>query len=552
MCAGNDLEGLFTARAAERCTRPGRARRPARGGREAADGTPPALTSRRAAGPVQRRGPGTSGPSSPRTTRSAPKRRPRRHRDPRASGRPRGTSSRGWPGRTRVGRRARPPTSRRSRHRRPRASCAPARARPSPTSRARGTSGFDELELLKRVEPGVPGDVPGRRLPAPGPVLDRRPHGDGSGPVHRPARLAPDHPRRGRRRRDVDVFRRTPLHEEHLALGAPDGSLRELVAAVALRRRGRRVLGGARGRVDRRRQHARQAGRVRPRCRRGPGAALSVPRRGHQARPLALRAAAQRARPRHGRRDDPARVRDPVRPDLHVRRRGQRRDVDPRLDRRRGASASTSSTGRCRSPRSTSRGRSPGSCCAGRPGRAAALPRPRPRRCRRRAVPRHAPVVHGRGGLGAAPPGRPVGGAVAGAHGRWARTSASGRTGSRRCSGCGSRRATSSSAWTPSSTRRRAGSAWTGRCAWTSRGSSAGRRWSGPAAPRRAALDRASRWTGRRADRGRADLVPMATIVGQRDGELGVAAPRQGRDARLAASGRRSRTGSRSTVARRS
>ena len=61
-----------------------------------------------------------------------------------------------------------------------------------------------------------------------------------------------------------------------------------------------------------------------------------VPRRGHQARPLALRAPAQRARPRHGRRHDPARVGDPVRPELHVRWRRQRRDVDPRLDRRVG------------------------------------------------------------------------------------------------------------------------------------------------------------------------------------------------------------------------
>ena len=73
-------------------------------------------------------------------------------------------------------------------------------------------------------------------------------------------------------------------------------------------------------------------------------------------------------------------------------------------------------------------------------------------------VPRHAPLVHRRGGLRAPPPGRPLGRAVAGAAWTWARTSASGRTASRRCSGCGSRRATSSSAWTPSSTRRRGGS----------------------------------------------------------------------------------------------
>ena len=56
-----------------------------------------------------------------------------------------------------------------------------------------------------------------------------------------------------------------------------------------------------------------------------------------------------------------------------------------------------------------------------RSGRPAALPRPRPCRRRRRPVPRHAPVVHGRGRLRAPPPGRPVGRAVAGAARRSAR-----------------------------------------------------------------------------------------------------------------------------------
>ena len=62
----------------------------------------------------------------------------------------------------------------------------------------------------------------------------------------------------------------------------------------------------------------------------------------------------------------------------------------------------------------------------------------------------------------AAPRGRSLGRAVAGAHGRRRAISASGRTACRRCSGCGSRRATSSSAWTPSSTRtpRRLGMDW--------------------------------------------------------------------------------------------
>ena len=58
-----------------------------------------------------------------------------------------------------------------------------------------------------------------------------------------------------------------------------------------------------------------------------------------------------------------------------------------------------------------------------RPGRPAAVPRPRPRRCRRGAVPRHAPVVHRRGRLRAPPPGRPLGRTVARAAGRSARTS---------------------------------------------------------------------------------------------------------------------------------
>ena len=55
----------------------------------------------------------------------------------------------------------------------------------------------------------------------------------------------------------VDAFRRTPLHDEHLAARGADGPVRWLVAAVALRRCGRRVLGRPRGRLDRRRDDAR-------------------------------------------------------------------------------------------------------------------------------------------------------------------------------------------------------------------------------------------------------------------------------------------------------
>ena len=61
---------------------------------------------------------------------------------------------------------------------------------------------------------------------------------------------------------------------------------------------------------------------------------------------------------------------------------------------------------------------------------------------RRRAVPRDAAVVHRRGRVRAAPPGRPIGRALAGADRARVATSGSGRTGSRRCSGSGSRRAT--------------------------------------------------------------------------------------------------------------
>ncbi len=74
--------------------------------------------------------------------------------------------------------------------------------------------------------------------------------------------------------------------------------------------------------------------------------------------------------------------------------------------------------------------------------RAAAVPGPRARPGRRRARPCDAALVHRRGGMGAASPARSIGRALAGADGARAATSASGRTACRRCSGCGSRRAT--------------------------------------------------------------------------------------------------------------
>ena len=373
------------------------------------------------------------------------------------------------------------------------------------------SKGFQDLELVKRSSQACLGHVPGRRVPAAPPLVDRRPDRRGAGSPFT-ARPASRQITLGEAAADthIDAFRRTPLHDEHLALGARmdrfGGWWRPWNYGDPIDEYWAVREGVSLGDVS----TLGQDDRVGPGRGRGARAALPVPRRGHQARPLALRAAAQRARPRHGRRHDPARVGDPVRADVHVRRRGQRRDVDPRLDRVRGASTSTSWIARCRSPRSTSPGRWRASCCSApawpiRRGSSA-----RPRRRRRRAVPRDAPVVHRRGQLRAAPPGRPLGRAVAGADGRWARTSGSARTACRRCSGCGSRRATSSSAWTPSWTRRRAASAWTGRCGWRSRTSSAAPRWRAP--PK---LDDHRRLFGLHdgrpgADRGRADPRPTA------------------------------------------
>ena len=48
--------------------------------------------------------------------------------------------------------------------------------------------GFTELELLKRSSQACLGTVPGRRLPAQRPLVDRRPHRRHPRPVHRPSR----------------------------------------------------------------------------------------------------------------------------------------------------------------------------------------------------------------------------------------------------------------------------------------------------------------------------------------------------------------------------
>ena len=282
--------------------------------------------------------------------------------------------------------------------------------------------------------------------------------------LHRPARRPPDHPGRGRRRR---LRRRLPA--DATPRRAPrarraDGPLRRLVAAVALRRRASRSTGrsarGSRSATCRRSASWSSRGpdvvealeRIYP-CHVAdikPGRsryALLLNERGHVMDDgMILRESETRFAltfTRGGAANAEMWIRD------WIETWGLRVHV---LDRTMSLAA-INVTG----PLAGELLR------RARPGGPAALPRPRPCRGRRRSVPRDAPVVHRRGGLRAAPPGRPVRGAVAGADGPRAPTSASGRTGSRRCSGCGSRRATSSSAWTPSWTRRRAGSGWTGR-----------------------------------------------------------------------------------------
>ena len=202
------------------------------------------------------------------------------------------------------------------------------------TSTAAWDKGYTELELLKRASwAGLGPCQGGACLPHVRAWIAAR-TGVGPGARSRPARP----PARSRSPRPpptstIDAFRRTPLHDEHLALGARMDrfggwwrpwhygdvvgeywAVREGVSIGDVSTLGKLVVVG-------------------PGRRRGARADLPVPRRRHQARPVALRAAAQRARPRDGRRDDPPRRGDAVRPDVHVRRRGQRRDVDPRLDR---------------------------------------------------------------------------------------------------------------------------------------------------------------------------------------------------------------------------
>ena len=285
--------------------------------------------------------------------------------------------------------------------------------------RRRGIDGFTELELLKRATlAGIGTCQGGACLPA-RPGVDRAP-----GPA---TCRSPFTARPGARQitlaeaaADVDDRR---LPADAAARRAPrarraDGPVRRLVAAVALRRRGRRVLGGPRGRLDRRRGTLGKLVVSGPGRRRGAGAlypchvadikpgrsryALLLNERGHVMDDgMILRESETRfvlTFTSGGAANAEMWLRDWI--DTW----GLRVHV---MDRTMSLAA-INVTGPLAGELLQRAGL----------GRAAALPRPRPRRRRRRAVPRHAPVVHRRGGLRAAPPGRPVGRAVAGADGR--------------------------------------------------------------------------------------------------------------------------------------
>ena len=138
-----------------------------------------------------------------------------------------------------------------------------------------GTRGSRELELLKRAS--LAGSGRARAAPACRTSAHGSPSGRGTVPEPFTARPAARQITLAEAAADttIDAFRRTPLHDEHLALGGRmdrfGGWWRPWHYGDA--RRG--VLGRSRGRLARRRQHARQARRLRPGRRRVPRAALS-------------------------------------------------------------------------------------------------------------------------------------------------------------------------------------------------------------------------------------------------------------------------------------
>ncbi len=149
------------------------------------------------------------------------------------------------------------------------------------TSTRRGTRATSELELLKRSSQACLGTVPGRRVPAPRPLVDRRPDRRGRRSRSPPA------PRRARSRSAeaaADTYdRRVPAdarcttstsRSAHGWTGSAAGGGRGTTATR------RRVLGRPRGRLARRRVST--LGKLvvsRPGRGRGPRAALPVPRR---------------------------------------------------------------------------------------------------------------------------------------------------------------------------------------------------------------------------------------------------------------------------------
>ena len=190
----------------------------------------------------------------------------------------------------------------------------------------------------------------------------------------------------------IDAFRRTPLHDEHLALGARMDrfggwwrpwhygdpiaeywAVREGVSLGDVSTLGKLVVSGPDVVEALERLYPCHVADIKPGRSRY---ALLLNERGHVM-------------------DDGMILRESettVRAELHVRRRGQRRDVGPRLDRDLGSPRPR--PGPDDVPRRDQRHGAArrGAPAARRARRPASVPRARPRRRRRRAVPRHAAV----------------------------------------------------------------------------------------------------------------------------------------------------------------
>ena len=123
------------------------------------------------------------------------------------------------------------------------ASSARAWARPSTTSTRRGTTATPSSSCSSaRRWAGLGPCQGGACLPHVRAFIAAR-TGDGPGAVHRPPGRPPDHPRRGRRRRDDRCLPADAAPRRAPRARRADGPVRRLVAAVALRRRRRRSTG---------------------------------------------------------------------------------------------------------------------------------------------------------------------------------------------------------------------------------------------------------------------------------------------------------------------